>query len=136
MVMKSFVLFAVLAGFFGTDRLTFTATSEGTPTAITRTFDSFWEAAEDAGMSRIYGGIHYDFDHEAGLASGREVGALVVRKLMHPTGRGHHAGPLGPPGHVGNGNDGRDDHEDWHGDDVLGHDDPDVTVGSPRPSRR
>lgn len=36
--------------------------------------------AEDAAMSRLYGGIHYRFDNEAGLALGRQVGkAALVR---------------------------------------------------------
>lgn len=38
--------------------------------------------AEDAAMSRLYGGIHYRFDNEAGLALGRQVGkAVLVRAL-------------------------------------------------------
>jgi membrane-associated phospholipid phosphatase len=36
--------------------------------------------AEEASMSRIYGGIHYRFDGEAGLAMGRAVGRLAVEK--------------------------------------------------------
>ncbi|NUS99067.1 MAG: vanadium-dependent haloperoxidase [Gemmatimonadaceae bacterium] len=37
--------------------------------------------AEQAAMSRLYGGIHYRFDNEQGLALGRRVGALAVARL-------------------------------------------------------
>jgi hypothetical protein len=45
---------------------------------LTRTFSSFDEAAAEAGMSRIYGGIHYAFDNTAGQEVGRAIGQLVV----------------------------------------------------------
>lgn len=44
----------------------------------TRSYTSFWHAAEEAGRSRIYGGIHYAFDNTAGLELGREVGEAVI----------------------------------------------------------
>ena len=37
-------------------------------------------AAYEAGISRIYGGIHYRFDVDAGLAMGREVGLHVLEQ--------------------------------------------------------
>lgn len=37
-------------------------------------------AAEEAGISRIYGGIHYRFDSDAGLTLGRQVGRFVLRQ--------------------------------------------------------
>lgn len=36
--------------------------------------------AEEASISRVYGGIHYPFDAEAGLAQGRAVGRLAVER--------------------------------------------------------
>jgi membrane-associated phospholipid phosphatase len=69
-----------LAGFFGTDHLTFTTGSDALP-GVTRTFTSLWSAAEEAGVSRIYGGIHWDFDNAAGLALGRAVGQQAVKRL-------------------------------------------------------
>jgi membrane-associated phospholipid phosphatase len=44
-----------------------------------RNFDSFWSAAEEAGMSRVYGGIHFEFDNVSGLAIGKAVAAAVLR---------------------------------------------------------
>jgi membrane-associated phospholipid phosphatase len=36
--------------------------------------------AEEAALSRLYGGIHYRFDNEQGLAAGRAIGALAVER--------------------------------------------------------
>jgi hypothetical protein len=35
--------------------------------------------AEDAALSRLYGGIHFRSDNEAGLALGRRIGQDAVR---------------------------------------------------------
>ena len=35
--------------------------------------------AEEAALSRLYGGIHYSFDNEVGLEEGRAVGKLAVK---------------------------------------------------------
>lgn len=37
--------------------------------------------AEEAAISRLYGGIHYRFDNEAGLSLGRRVGKLTVAQM-------------------------------------------------------
>ncbi len=65
---------AALAAFIGDDAFSFTLTSEG----MTRSFASFSEAAAEAGQSRIYGGIHWQFDNQAGLAAGHDVGVYVA----------------------------------------------------------
>jgi membrane-associated phospholipid phosphatase len=72
---------AVLANFFGTDRITFTTTSNAVPGAP-RTFTSFSAAAAEAGQSRIYGGIHWQFDNQAGLACGRALGRYVAAHFL------------------------------------------------------
>jgi membrane-associated phospholipid phosphatase len=74
---------AVLAGYFGTDAVSFSTDSEGMP-GVVRSFDSFSAAAAEAGRSRIYGGIHYDFDDSAGQALGRDVGRYVVSNFLRP----------------------------------------------------
>ena len=43
-----------------------------------RPFASFWAAAEEAAVSRLYGGIHFRPAVELGLDQGRCVGAFVV----------------------------------------------------------
>lgn len=42
-----------------------------------RVYRSFWEAAEEAGMSRLYGGIHFRAAIERGLEQGRCIGTAV-----------------------------------------------------------
>ena len=42
-----------------------------------RRFQSFTQAAEEAGQSRIYGGIHFQFDNTAGESAGKSIGTLV-----------------------------------------------------------
>jgi len=48
-----------------------------------RSFGSFFEAADESAISRLYGGIHYRFDIEQGVEQGRcvgrEVNALAFR---------------------------------------------------------
>ena len=63
-------LTAVFGENFAFDDLTHEA--EGLPI---RRFNSFAEAAEDAAMSRLYGGIHFRFGNEGGTALGRCIGA-------------------------------------------------------------
>ena len=46
-----------------------------------RRFWSFDEAAAEAAVSRLYGGIHYTFDHQAGLASGQCIGRTISERV-------------------------------------------------------
>ncbi len=46
-----------------------------------RSFDSFLEAASEAAISRLYGGIHYRPAIENGVEQGRKLGTFVVDKL-------------------------------------------------------
>ena len=73
----------LLAHFFGTDDVAFSTVSDALP-GVTRSFTSFSQAAEEAGQSRIYGGIHWQFDNTAGLASGRELADLVFFNFLTP----------------------------------------------------
>ena len=50
-----------------------------------RTFGSFRQAAEEAAVSRLYGGIHYRMAADRGLEQGRGVGGLHADRLR--TGR-------------------------------------------------
>ena len=43
-----------------------------------RQFTSFWAAAEEAGLSRLYGGIHFRSAIERGLDQGRCIGAFTT----------------------------------------------------------
>jgi hypothetical protein len=70
----------VLTALFGSD-YHFTVGSESVP-GVTRSFDSFAAAAAEAGQSRIYGGIHYQFDNQNGQALGRDVSRFVVGNFL------------------------------------------------------
>jgi hypothetical protein len=80
---------SVLAGFFCDDGIPFTLTTDLQPE--TRSYDSFSEAAAEAGRSRVVGGIHFEFSNQAGLAAGRAVAAEVLDKsLLLTRGETHH----------------------------------------------
>lgn len=74
---------AVLASFFGNDLIPFSSRSDQLP-GVVRRFTSFSSAAEEAGKSRIYGGIHYEFDNREGLKAGRSLGEYVAGNYLLP----------------------------------------------------
>ncbi len=69
----------VLKDIFG-DNVAFSTTSLGLP-GVTRNFTSFDQAAQEAADSRAYGGIHFKFSNEDGLAAGRALGAFVHERF-------------------------------------------------------
>jgi membrane-associated phospholipid phosphatase len=75
----------VLASFFG-DHQRFSVTSPALP-GVTRSFTSFSAAEHEAGLSRIYAGVHTRIDHEAGLQLGHDVAGFVLYNALLP--RGH-----------------------------------------------
>lgn len=48
------------------------------------------QMADEAGMSRLYGGLHYRADNLDGLKLGREVGSLVVQRARQDRADAHH----------------------------------------------
>jgi membrane-associated phospholipid phosphatase len=66
----------VLTAFYG-HRRPLVITVGGT----TRAFGSFFEAAEEAGLSRIYAGQHTRLDHMAGQQLGTRVAGVVLNRL-------------------------------------------------------
>jgi hypothetical protein len=47
-----------------------------------RSYTSFWAAANEAGISRLYGGIHYRNAIEAGLRQGECVGQYIINNVQ------------------------------------------------------
>jgi PAP2 superfamily/RTX calcium-binding nonapeptide repeat (4 copies) len=82
---------AVLADLFGTDNISFTLPSQN-PALPARHFTSFSQAAQESADSRLYGGIHWRFDNEVGLAVGDAVGQYVVANFLRPVQREAAAG--------------------------------------------
>jgi hypothetical protein len=70
----------VLTNMFG-DNFAFTDSTEMEFGLPARSFDSFLAAADEVGMSRMYGGIHYRRGNEAGLKNGRQIGQYVFDQL-------------------------------------------------------
>jgi hypothetical protein len=54
-----------------------------------RSFESFNQAADEAAISRMYGGIHYRAAVEVGVGQGRKVGGLLLDKIQMKTNDGH-----------------------------------------------
>jgi membrane-associated phospholipid phosphatase len=72
----------VLTALFGPEQH-FTVGADSLP-GVTRSFDSFAAAAAEAGQSRIYGGIHYQFDNQNGQQLGRNVADYIVGGFLKP----------------------------------------------------
>jgi hypothetical protein len=70
----------VLGDFFGTDNFAFSLTNAG----ITRSFESFSQAADEASASRIYAGQHFRYDEDAGQTLGAQVADFVLDDALLP----------------------------------------------------
>ena len=71
----------VLTLFFGRDDISFTARSDTLP-GVLRSFTSLSACADEVGMSRIYGGIHYMFANLAGKRCGDAVARYAVQNYL------------------------------------------------------
>jgi PAP2 superfamily/Domain of unknown function (DUF4114) len=63
------------------ENVSFTTSSIGLP-GVTRSFTSFQQAAQEAGISRIYGGIHFMSANTSGLECGEQIGDYVINNFM------------------------------------------------------
>src|SRR5262249_31618096 len=88
-------VFQVLRDEFGTDDVAFAFVSDeldgktkdadgNVRPLVPRYFQSFSQAEEENGQSRIYLGIHWAFDKTAGIGQGRQVGDEVFERLFRP----------------------------------------------------
>lgn len=71
----------VLEKLYG-ENFAFQDTSDLRYIGLQRHFNSFMEAAQEASISRVYGGIHYRSGTEAGTAQGQQLGKWIVGKLL------------------------------------------------------
>lgn len=74
----------ILTSIFG-DNFSFDDETEVPYGLPVRSFTSFNQAADEAAVSRLYGGIHYRATIEVGITQGRNIGAFVVDKLKMKT---------------------------------------------------
>jgi membrane-associated phospholipid phosphatase len=75
----------VLAMYYGTDSISFGTGSDSLP-GVTRQFASFSAAANEAAVSRLYGGIHFRSANDDGLAGGIAIGEWAITHVMRPKG--------------------------------------------------
>ena len=74
----------VLPLFYGTEDLPFTVGSDFLPD-VYRSFPTCFDAAEEAAVSRIYGGIHFRSASEDGLQAGTSIGEWTVTHYLLPS---------------------------------------------------
>jgi len=75
----------VMKRFFGTDAITFDATTEDPHSSVTtRRFTSFSQAAQEDARSRVYLGVHYSWDATDGLKLGDDVAGYVFTNELRP----------------------------------------------------
>jgi hypothetical protein len=73
---------SILHGYFKKD-IAFSIESDGL--IGRRSFKTFRQAAEEAGRSRIYGGIHFECDNREGLAVGTAIAREILRTRLTPS---------------------------------------------------
>ena len=74
-----------LERFFGTDDIAFDVFFEGINTpGVTRSYPGFWQFADEQARSRIYGGIHFEFDSTASQQMSVELVDWVFERFMVP----------------------------------------------------
>jgi hypothetical protein len=93
-------LFRMMADFYGRDDIHFSFCSDEfdgitkdqngqVRPVVVRSWDSFSQAAEENGQSRIYLGIHWKFDKVEGIKQGTEIADYIFGNLLQPV---HHGG--------------------------------------------
>jgi hypothetical protein len=84
----------IFAGVFGTSEVSFTMDSMTAPEEgrRTRSYESFDQAAEDCGLSRIYNGFHFRFAVDAGARQGRERARFILNNHLQRRPEVDHSG--------------------------------------------
>jgi hypothetical protein len=73
----------VLTSFFGTDAISFSIGSDSLP-GVVRSFTSLAVCTDEVGRSRIYGGIHFQFDNRVGQVVGKKVANYISANFLLP----------------------------------------------------
>ena len=72
---------AVLEGLYGKDGFAVDLTSSTAPGVVLR-YTAWEQITDDIDDARVYGGIHFRYDQEAGARQGRQVGEDIVRTFL------------------------------------------------------
>ena len=75
---------AVLAESYGNGGHAITLTSSNPAVDVTLHYTTFSQLSDDATAARVYGGIHFRFDQDAGSRMGRHVGSYLLRNQLRP----------------------------------------------------
>ena len=68
---------------YGRDGHLITLTSQAVPD-VTLHYTSWNQITDDIDDARIYGGVHFRFEQEAGARLGRHVGMHVLQNTLRP----------------------------------------------------
>ena len=75
--------FRSIANFYGTDKISFTLTSDELP-GVKRSYTSLSQASFENGISRVFLGIHWRFDYTMGEQQGYQIADYVTRHFFQP----------------------------------------------------
>jgi hypothetical protein len=76
---------AIMRQYFGTDNISFVAKTEDPHAGgVTRAFNSFTEAARENARSRIYLGVHFQWDGDHGFHAGNALGEYISATQLLP----------------------------------------------------
>jgi hypothetical protein len=79
-----------LAGFFCADGIGFSHATDSAPGGQARSYPGFSAASAEAGRSRVFGGQHFEFSNQTGLAVGEGVaGEVLATELLYLSGPTH-----------------------------------------------
>jgi hypothetical protein len=78
----------ILERVYGPRHHSITLTTASLPNVVLQ-YRSFEQITDDIDDARVYGGIHFRFDQEAGQKQGRHIGAFVYRNTLRRSHRGH-----------------------------------------------
>jgi coproporphyrinogen III oxidase len=73
----------VMKHLYGDDGLSMTLTNPAVPTIVLQ-YRSFKQITDDISDARVYGGIHFRTDQEAGADLGKAVGKAVYKTNLRP----------------------------------------------------
>ncbi|MFW7381078.1 MAG: vanadium-dependent haloperoxidase [Oligoflexus sp.] len=73
----------IIALFFGSEQIAFSARSDALP-GVVRSYQNIFRAVDEAGRSRVYGGIHFQFADHSGLMAGARMANHVFQTKLRP----------------------------------------------------
>jgi hypothetical protein len=91
---SGYAALVVLESIYGPGDHFFTASNDAVP-GVSLQYASFAQMAADIDDARIYGGIHFRFDQEAGAHLGRRIGSYVIDRNLRCLARSHASGGEG-----------------------------------------